>query len=240
MPTGPEAIWHELECGSYAADLALWEELADGSSRVLDLGCGSGRVGIHLAERGNEVVGVDSDAELVAGFNARARERQCQAQAIEADARDLDLGESFDLALAPMQFLQLLDAEERGKCLQCVAAHLDPGGVFAAALTERFERGEAGDPPPLPDATDVDGWVYSSLPLEVVGARDGVAIRRLRQTVSPQGELGAQVSEVLLREVSAAELEAEAEAVGLRPAGRREIAATDDHVGSTVVLLEAR
>lgn len=240
MPTGPEAIWHELECGSYAADLPLWEKLAVGANRTLDLGCGVGRVGLHLAALGCEVVGVDLNAELVSTFNERAQERKLPARAIEADACDIELEKNFDLVLAPMQFMQLLDVDERARCLRCVADHLEPGRLFAAALTEGLQPGVAGSPPPLPDATEIGEWVFSSLPLEVAAAEGGVAVRRLRQTVSPRGELDEQVSEAHLHRLSPATLEAEAEAVGLRAAGRREIAATDDHVGSTVVLLEAR
>jgi len=35
------AIWHDIECGAYTADLPLWEELA-GGGRVLDVGAGTG------------------------------------------------------------------------------------------------------------------------------------------------------------------------------------------------------
>ena len=53
-----ETIWHEVECGSYAADLALWSELAaEVAGPVLELGCGTGRVALHLAAEGREVTG---------------------------------------------------------------------------------------------------------------------------------------------------------------------------------------
>ena len=52
IATGDEAIWLEVECGAYAADLALWSELArEAAGPVLELGCGTGRVAVHLGGR---------------------------------------------------------------------------------------------------------------------------------------------------------------------------------------------
>ncbi len=230
-------IWHEVECGAYAADLALWEELA--ASRpgaTLDLGCGSGRVALHLARRGHGVHGLDLDAALVESFNQRAT--GLAAVAAIGDARNFDLGTRFGVVLAPMQLLQLFgDPAERRRCLRCVASHLSDDGLAAFAIVESMPASiDAG--PPLPDAREVDGWVYSSLPIDAEVYSGSIRIRRLRQTVSPQGELEEELYEIGLRTLDADSLESEAREVGLSPVGRRPIPATDAHVGSTVVLLE--
>jgi SAM-dependent methyltransferase len=229
-------IWHDVECGGYGADLPLWEELAaavDGP--VLELGCGTGRVVLHLARRGHVATGVDSDPELVAALRERAGD--LPARGFVADGRDFDLGERFALALAPMQFLQLLATPaERISCMVAVARHLPPGGLLAAALVEDLEVPD--DPaPPIPDVRDVDGWVYSSLPTAAVSGGGEVVLRRLRQTVSPAGELTDEPNEIVLHTFPADQLEVEAAAARFRPAGRRSTPATESHVGSTVVLL---
>jgi SAM-dependent methyltransferase len=240
-PTPPArdapVIWHELECGSYSADLAVWEELADeASTQILDLGCGTGRVALHLAQRGHRVLGLDADEDLIAVLRERAVALPVEAEV--GDARDFELGVEFGLVLAPMQLVQLLaGAEERRRCLECVASHLADGGIAAFAMVESMPM--PVDPsPPLPDAREVDGWVYSSLPLDAAVDATAIRVRRLRQTVSPAGELSEEIDELRLRRLDAAELEGEAAEVGLRQAGRREIPPTRDHVGSTVVLLE--
>lgn len=229
-------IWHDVECGAYAADLPLWEELADeAGGPVLDLGCGTGRVALPLARRGHTVLGLDRDPELLAALRERAAGLPVEAEL--GDGADFALGAEFGLALAPMQLVQLLGPEQRAGCLRCLASHLRPGGLAALAIV--------ADPPPaatgtplLPDAREIDGWIYSSLPVESRLDDGALVIRRLRQTIAPDGELSEELDEVRLRRIDADTVEREARTTGLRPAGRREIPATADHVGSTAVLLE--
>jgi SAM-dependent methyltransferase len=232
----PTAIWHDAECGAYDADLTLWEELtaaADGP--VLELGCGTGRVARHLARRGHTVVGLDSDPDLVATLEARAQ--GLPLRAVLGDARGFELDTDIALALAPMQLVQLLSSEDdRLECLGCVATHLLPGGKIALAIVEGLPR-ESEGPPPLPDVREVDGWVYSSLPVDAVDVGEEIVIRRLRQTVSPAGELQEEDNEIRIRTLAATELEQEGLECGLVPLERRRIPATEIHVGSTVVVL---
>jgi SAM-dependent methyltransferase len=234
--------WHDVECASYAADLGLWRELAGGApGPVLDLGCGTGRVALDLAARGHDVTALDSDAELVGALAQRARERGLRVDTVAGDARTLALGSRFGLILAAMQVVQLLGGSEgRIAMLEHVRDHLIPGGRFAAALADPFEAVPPGDSlPPLPDVAEVDGWVLSSRPVDVREDDTGVAVDRLRQLVSPQGDLTEELNTIVLETVTPADLEREAAVAGLVPAGRRQVPATSDYVGSTVVLVEA-
>ena len=230
------AIWHDVECGAYAADLPLWEELAERcGGQILELGCGTGRVALHLGRRGHEVVGLDSDPELLAVLAERAEDLPIST--LEADARSFELDAPASLVLAPTHLLQLLaDEEERAEALRCIAAALRPGGLLAASILEGLPEPD-GSPPPLPDVREVAGWVYSSLATEVATGPGEIRVRRLRQTVSPEGSLSEEPNEIRIATFAAEAFEAEAAACGLVPAGRREIAPTDLHVGSIVVLL---
>jgi SAM-dependent methyltransferase len=233
----PAVIWHDVECGSYAADLPLWEELAERcGGPVLELGSGTGRVALHLARHGHRVVGLDADPELLGVLAGRGE--GMAVDTLEADAREFALADPAALVLAPTHLLQLLaDSAERVESLRCIAAALRPGGLLAAAIIEEMPEPD-GAPPPLPDVREVEGWVYSSLAVEAAIGPGEIVVRRLRHTVSPDGSLHEEPNEVRIATFSADTLEAEAESVGLVPTGRREIAATELHVGSLVVLLE--
>lgn len=239
--TRPSAsvVWHDVECGGYAADLGLWEELAAGvEGPILDLGCGTGRVALRLARLGHEVLGLDRDAELLAA--AQERGAGLPLTTAHADATAFYLRGELGLVLGPMQLIQMLSGEaERVACLTCVGRHLRPGARAAFAIVDGMPPELVEEVPPyLPDTRELDGWVYSSLPLDAGLDGETIVVRRLRQTVSPAGELDEEVDEVPLRLLSAATVEAEAREAGLLPAGRLAVPATDDHVGSVVLLFE--
>ncbi len=151
------------------------------------------------------------------------------------------LATKFGLVIAPMQLIQLLsDSEERVACLSCAADSMLPGACAAFAIVEAMpELPPPGtSAPPLPDVREIEGWIYSSLPLEPVALPEAILLRRLRQTVDPDGNMSEELNEIELAMLSAETLEEEGRAAGLRPSGRREIPATEAHVGSTVVLFE--
>jgi SAM-dependent methyltransferase len=235
-PAASTAIWHEVECGSYEADLPLWEELAAAADGpILDIGCGTGRVALHLAKRGHAVVGLDLDLDLVAKLAERAGD--LPVEAVFGDARAFRLDTDIALALAPMQLVQLLSGpDERLEMLGTIAAHLLPGGRIAMAIVEELPPAD-GEGKPLPDVREIDDWIYSSLPLETAVEGGEIAIRRLRQTVSPSGDLVEEKNEVRIQTLSAMQVEREGIETDLVPQGRRQIPATGLHVGSTVVLL---
>jgi SAM-dependent methyltransferase len=227
--------WHDVENGSYDADLPLWRELAEtAGGPILDIGAGTGRVAVDLAAHGHDLVALDTDAALL----AELRERAPGVTTVEADARTFTLDNRFALVLAPMQLVQILGGHDgRVAMLERVHAHLTPGGSFAAALSDPHEALPSPDAtPPLPDMLEREGWVFSSQPLSVREDEGSVVIERRRQAVSPAGEIEEETALIALDLVSTAAFEAEARAAGLEPVGRREIPETPDHIGSTVVL----
>jgi SAM-dependent methyltransferase len=234
-------IWHDVECGSYAADLPLWRELAgaDGGP-VLDVGAGTGRVTLDLAARGIEVHALDVDAALLEALADRARERGLGAlvHTHTADARAFDLGRTFGLVIAPMQTVQLLGGPAgRAGFLACARRHLRPGGLLACAIAHDVDVYDQEIQVPVPDLREVDGVVYQSRPVAVRDEGAAFVLERLRERVSPDGAHTVTEDRIRLDHLTAAELEREARAHGLTAVERREIPETDDHVGSEVAML---
>ena len=239
----PAPIWHEVECGSYEADLALWEELVAEGAEVVDLGCGTGRVSMRLARRGRKVTAVDQDPRVLEVLEERAAARGLAVECVCADVRELSIDHQFEAVLAPMQLVQLMRGEtEREAMLTRALRHLRPGGVFAATLMdlEGEPLGEEYGPPP-PDMREVDGWVYSSQSVGVYPIDRGraIAIDRIRTAVAPDGRQRKSMYRIRLELLAPDQFEREMQAAGLVVQGRQAIAPTEEHVGSIVVIATA-
>ena len=214
---------------------------------------GTGRVALDLARAGHDVTALDLDPVLLGALRARAG--RARIEAVRADARSLQLDRrDFSLCLVPMQTIQLLGgAAQREAFLRAARAHLRPGGLLACAILSRLEPFDCADGQigPSPERTRMNGLLYVSRPTRVALLRhDAVVIERDRRVFAAgphanggrgRGRLGASCeSDVIeLDRVSASQLEREGIAAGLRPEPTREVPSTEEHVGSTVVMLRA-
>ncbi len=233
----PAIVWHDLECGRYGADLALWRELAaEASGPVLDVGAGTGRVTLALARDGVPVIALDHDPVLLGECARRAQ--GLSVTPVLGDARTLALdGPALSLCLVPMQTVQLLDEDGRTAFLRSARECVGPGGLVACALTGELQTfDEEHHILPTPDELRVGDVIYSSQPTAVRVLEDRVVLERRRQT--DDGAIRSVEHDVTeLFVVSPAELERSARAAGWRVQRRRTIPATTEHVGSTVVML---
>ena len=102
-----------------------------GVVRLLDAACGTGRIARALAERGLHVVGVDASAAMLAEAKKKRRGLEDQLHLYHQDLRQLDLAETFDVAICLCDSLNyLLELSELQKAFERIAAHLKSGGLF--------------------------------------------------------------------------------------------------------------
>jgi SAM-dependent methyltransferase len=252
--TPAQVVWHDLECGGYRVDLPTWKKLArEADGPILDVGAGTGRVSLELARDGFAVTAVDREQVLLDALRSRAD--GLAVETVRADARTLSLARrDYALCLMPMQTIQLLGGSDgRTAFLRGARAHVRAGGIVACAILGELEpfdcsQSEIG---PTPEQATVDGLLYVSRALRVAESRTHVVIERDRRIAraassdpgagdpTPGAELSCEHDEIELDRVGASSIEREARAVGLTPQPRLQIPATDEHVGSVVVVLRA-
>ncbi|HWO26371.1 MAG TPA: class I SAM-dependent methyltransferase [Kofleriaceae bacterium] len=135
-----DAALYDYEYRRRRADVTFYRELArrrlGGSGRILELGCGSGRVTVPLARDGHEVVALDRSRPMLDRLRARVAALPAAAAAritpAEGDLRSFEVPGAFPLVIAAFNVLEhLYTRGEVDACLRSVAAHLAPGGVFA-------------------------------------------------------------------------------------------------------------
>ena len=115
-------------------DVSFYRDAArDFGDPVLELGCGTGRITMALADSGKRVTGLDLSERMLeravrkrALLRVEARER---VHLVQGDMARFDLGEKFRLVIIPFRpFQHLLEVQQQLDCLDCVRKHLTPHG----------------------------------------------------------------------------------------------------------------
>jgi SAM-dependent methyltransferase len=109
-----------------------------GGHRVLDAGCGTGRVAIELAARGYAVVGVDADADLIAAARMKAPHLDWRAGDL-SDLADVWVSDDvdFDLIILAGNVMVFLAPGAGGHLLAGLARQLAPGALLVAGFDIR-------------------------------------------------------------------------------------------------------
>lgn len=103
---------------------------------VLELGAGTGRITIPIAEDGATIHALDANPDMLAALRRKVSGLQSEVQkriiVTEGDMRQFDLEKKFALAICPFRaFLHNLTEDDQLACLRCVREHLRPEASFA-------------------------------------------------------------------------------------------------------------
>jgi trans-aconitate 2-methyltransferase len=138
----------EWDAAGYAKRSALQESMAaevlaslalDGSERVLDVGCGDGRITVGIAERvpRGYVIGVDASSEMIAFARQHGLPGHPNLQFEVCDARKLPFRIEFDLVVS---FNALHWIPEQAEALRGIHSALKPAGRAQLRLVPTGER----------------------------------------------------------------------------------------------------
>jgi len=123
-------------------DIPLYIECARRfGTPVLELGSGTGRVSIPLAEAGFEVVGLEASPlliDLCRKKMAFSLEAQLPISIVKADMAEFDLGKTYPLIIIPINTFLILDHKGQQSCLECCRKHLADGGSLVIDVFNPF------------------------------------------------------------------------------------------------------
>lgn len=125
----------EREGADIVGEARLADAMVERGSRVLDAGCGPGRLAGELFRRGHDVVGVDIDPDLVEAAQAdHPGPVYAVADLSEADLPALGIADPFDLVVVAGNVLTFLAPGSETEVLRRLGAHLAPGGRIVAGF----------------------------------------------------------------------------------------------------------
>lgn len=117
----------------------VWAFVGVQPCRVLEIGCGTGRLCRMLAEEGYEVTGIDVSPDMIREANILRETEALEIRFEVQDAADLILGEVYDAAFSFFDSLNnILDSASFSQALARAYAHLRPGGVFLFDLNTAY------------------------------------------------------------------------------------------------------
>ena len=103
--------------------------------RVLELGCGSGRLICDMAKRGYAMTGLDLNPTALEYCRKKLKKEKSTGELVVGDMTNFSFDEPFDAAINAINTFRHLETEEAALAhLNCVAKHLKPGGVFVLSL----------------------------------------------------------------------------------------------------------
>jgi len=101
--------------------------------KILEIGCGTGRILIPAAESGCLITGLDISEQMLARCKqkllAKPEEVQNRVQLVREDMTNFHLDDQFSLVIIPFRpFQHLIDITDQMACLRCINQHLEDGG----------------------------------------------------------------------------------------------------------------
>jgi SAM-dependent methyltransferase len=133
------AKYYDFLHGELEEDLTMWQVLTqDTTAPILEVGCGTARLLLHLAQTGHTLTGIDLSEVALSAAQAKLEAAHLTGRVAihQADMRNFDLPyKNFALALVPLNtFMHCHTIEEQLATLQAIHNHLQPNGQLIIDL----------------------------------------------------------------------------------------------------------
>ncbi len=133
-----EVQYYDISVPDWPGEIDFYLELARDvkmkGGAILEVGCGTGRVTLPLAQEGVAITGLDLSPSMLAKARQKGQGRP-NVRWIEADMQAFELGETFDLIIIPgHSFQYMLTSADQVECLTHIRKHLDRTGKLVIHL----------------------------------------------------------------------------------------------------------
>ena len=106
--------------------------LAGRSCRILDAGCGTGRLAVELERRGHTLTAIDLDADMV----DKARPKSASVTWMVGDLATVDVSDRFDIVVMIGNILNFCEPGSQTAIVRNLARHLDIGGLLVCGWSQ--------------------------------------------------------------------------------------------------------
>lgn len=106
-----------------------YQEAKQANGKILEIGCGTGRILLPLVKKNIDIIGLDISKEMINVLEKNAKKENLNPKVINGDMKNFSLNEKFDLVIIPYRaFLHMLTKEDQIKTLKNIAKHLNKNG----------------------------------------------------------------------------------------------------------------
>ena len=113
------------------------------NGKILEIGCGTGRILMPVAESGCQITGLDASEQMLARCKQKLKDKpvdvQKRVKLAHGNMTNFDLSEKFSLAIIPFRpFQHLIEIVDQMSCLKCIHRHLEDNGrlIFDVFLVD--------------------------------------------------------------------------------------------------------
>jgi SAM-dependent methyltransferase len=138
-PYAPIAEIYDFSYNDFLDDVDFYDNLARAiEGPILELGVGSGRVAIPLAQAGYDVVGIDNSPAMLAQAKLRLEAEgagEGSLELVQGEMTAFGFERQFGMVFcAANTFQHMLTTKDQADCLRCAAKNLAPRGIFAMSI----------------------------------------------------------------------------------------------------------